>query len=117
MHSASCEIWLDDARDPKTHGWEGARWFKTAEALQAWLEARADWSDVVMSLDHDLGSGRMTGHDLMVWMETQVHEHARRAPKAIDLHTQSPAGKETMRASRNRIYHAKRARERMEQGS
>ena len=101
---AGCEIWLDDERDPKVHGRDGARWFKTAEALQAWLEDLADWSDVAMSLDHDLGSGRMTGYDLMAWMEQQVHEHGRRAPKSIDLHTQNPVGKERMRVARYRIY-------------
>lgn len=105
MTEEHCEIWLDDERDPKDHGWEGARWFKTAEALQAWLEKRTDWSNVTLSLDHDLGLGRMTGYDLMAWMEAQVHERVRSAPDSIALHSQNPSGKERMRAARYRIYH------------
>lgn len=95
-----CEVWLDDERDPEAHGWSGARWFR-----EAWLEKREDWSDIVMSLDHDLGLERMTGYDIIAWIEAQVHENGRCPPKSIDLHTQNTVGKERMRMARDSIYH------------
>lgn len=108
MQPTEVDIWLDDERDPVDHGfYEGALVFKTAEALKTWLEACEDWGHVTMSLDHDLGSGRMTGYDLMVWMEEQVLVNGRNPPFRIYIHSQNPVGREQMRACRYSIYNGR----------
>lgn len=106
----SDDIWLDDERDPADHGFAGALWFKTGEGLIAHLGARGALGGIhTLSLDHDLGFGRMTGYDVIVWIEEYVAGGAE-PPQHINLHTQNPVGKERMRAARASIYRMARSR-------
>ncbi len=102
-------VWLDDERDPRSYGNEGFRWFKTGEALIAWMEENGMESIANISLDHDLGSGRMTGYDVIAWMERQVAD-GKAPPKRIRIHTQNPVGKNRMMAARFSIYKMHRER-------
>lgn len=96
-------IWLDDERDPALWGARGYRWFKTGEALVAWLEENGMDNVGVLDLDHDLGSGRMTGYDVMCWVEQRVADGAK-PPEYINIHTANPSGREQMRRARFAIY-------------
>lgn len=96
------QLWLDDERDPVEHGHAGWTWIKTGEEFVQHL-CTGDLSEVEMSLDHDLGSGRMTGYDVIVWIEREVY-NGRNPPRRINLHTQNPVGRERMRAARSNLY-------------
>jgi hypothetical protein len=96
-------IWLDDERDPDDHGCGGFRWFKTGEGLVSWFEDHGLGDVEILSLDHDLGSGRITGYDVIAWIEQHV-ANGGHAPTRIYIHTQNPVGKERMRAARHSIY-------------
>lgn len=45
-------LWVDDIRDPRDHGYEGATWAKTSQEAVGLL-GTLKWN--VISLDHDLG--------------------------------------------------------------
>lgn len=97
------DLWLDDERDPANFSCQGYVWIKTAEALIAWFEEHGMDAVNNVSLDHDLGSGRMTGYDAITWMENEV-ALGKAPPRRIALHTQNPVGMERMRAVRFKIY-------------
>ncbi len=105
-------IWLDDERDPKDHGWGGALWFCSGEALVTYLTDH-DMSCMSMSLDHDLGDHAstkiMTGYDVMCWIEERVRAGSS-APRSIAIHTQNPVGRARMRAARFSIYQIEETR-------
>ncbi len=103
------DIWLDDERDPTDHGFRGALWFKTGEELIEWIAKHGLAHVTTLSLDHDLGSGRLTGYDVITWIEERVSA-GESPPKRIALHTQNPVGKERMRAARASIYRLAKAR-------
>lgn len=96
-------IWLDDERDPKEFGRSEYLWIKTAEELIQYLDTHGMAHILDLSLDHDLGIGRMTGYDAICWIETQVANGAT-PPRSINLHTQNPVGRAKMHASRAKIY-------------
>jgi len=47
-------LWIDDIRNPKDHGWAGAHWAKTAHEANEIIRTGKVTS---VSFDHDLGAG------------------------------------------------------------
>lgn len=100
-------IWLDDERDPNTHDFANAIWFKTGEDLITWFQQNEMSNVSLISLDHDLGDGRMTGYDVLVWIEEQVMLHEAKPPMCMKIHTQNPVGRDRMNSARHSIYKPK----------
>lgn len=96
-------LWLDDERDPAQHNCAGWEWIKDPGKLIATLQAES-MANTFLSLDHDLGSGVMTGYDVIAWIEQQVLGGGREPPAGIRIHTQNPVGRQNMTAALNSIY-------------
>lgn len=112
-------LYLDDERpNPDPNRWVV---FKTAPALIAYLISLGDdLSEVVMSLDHDLGFCKPcdalfetqdkcvhlgNGYDVLLWLEEQVYTNPNFIPPhRIQIHTANAAAKPNMLAAVENIY-------------
>jgi hypothetical protein len=97
-------LWLDDQRNPATHGAIGAVWVKTYEETIAQLETG---EVTVLSLDHDLTLDQTlgltdhqhTGYDVIVWMEENNVW-----PERVFVHSQNASGRLKMLQAVQRHY-------------
>lgn len=97
------KIFLDDRRPcPSEGGWVLCRW--PAEVI-ALLQAQPNEVERV-SLDHDLGDadqakaeGRreITGYDVVLWVEEQVHTNPNYVPPTLIVHSDNGPGIDRMR--------------------
>jgi hypothetical protein len=92
------KLWLDDVRTPPDAGWV---WVKDAPACIQALQAGVFQH---LSLDHDLGPEEAgTGYAVLCWMEEEVHEGRRVAPRNMVVHSANPVGRGRMIALIARI--------------
>lgn len=77
-------MWLDDLR-PAPEDWVC---FKTANGA---IKALSLFDFEVISLDHDLGDGG-TGYEVLLYIESRVHEDPTWKCPEILLHTANPVG-------------------------
>lgn len=82
------QIWLDDVRNPPDETWLV---FRTAEDLITFLKTNKD-EIACLSLDHDLGEGRMTGYGAISWIEERVVEGLMVPPLKMLIHSANPVG-------------------------
>lgn len=86
------KIYLDDVRECP----EGFELFTTAEQLILFLGTHS-WNDIeVLSLDHDLGEDRMTGYDVLRFIEEEVFRGEKYLPFEILIHSANPVGRSNM---------------------
>lgn len=96
------KLYLDDERKAPP-GWIQCRWPKE---VIAFLE-REEVSEI--SLDHDLSHEKITGMDVLVWLEDQVLNHGFTPPK-INIHTANNAAGYRMEQAKNNIERFANAR-------
>ena len=94
------KIWLDDVR-PLPETWNNSMnsiWYSDAESLirdLRHIHKCFSLSDIaVISLDNDLGEGRLEGYKVLDWLE----ETGADVPFGIHIHTSNPVARERMRA-------------------
>ena len=93
------KIYLDDVREAP----EGWILIRTGESLIAILRAQEGKIEA-LSLDHDLGEGKMSGYEVLKWMEAQVFLYGYKPPKTILIHSDNPVGRKNMKAAIKSIY-------------
>ena len=92
-------LWLDDVRPiPEWMKNSNCIWYNTAEAMIAnmdRLNRLFSLDDIeFISLDNDLGEGRIEGYKVLDWLESlQIF-----IPFGIHIHTSNPVARERMRA-------------------
>ena len=96
-------LWLDDVRNPATHGAIGFVWVKTAEEAIDMLKSGAVQ---FASLDHDLAEEHYpwnceditkcagTGYVVVCWMERNDVW----PPNGVRVHSMNPVGRQRMEA-------------------
>ena len=89
------KFWLDDIRPAP----EGYLWFQTAESLIEMLKNYYNSQPIVdkvveISLDNDLGEGRMEGYKVLDWLESLLIP----VEFGIHIHSANPVARERMRA-------------------
>ena len=98
-------LWLDDVRDPVTHGHIGWLWVKTYEEA---IEAFQKYDVIEASLDHDLGplsaigienDVELSGYDVVKWME----ENNVYPIYGVSVHSMNPIGAKRMKDGLNSI--------------
>lgn len=104
------KIYLDDQR-PAPNGWVRCYWPEEVIALLA----KKNVTEV--SLDHDLGdwtsTSERTGHDVLVWLECEVHDggYQNRPFPKVHIHTANPVAKNQMTAALTAIHKALQAKQ------
>ena len=88
------KFWLDDIRSAP----EGYLWFQTAESLIEMLKNYYNSQPIVdkvveISLDNDLGEGRMEGYQVLDWLESLLIP----VEFSIHIHSANPVARERMR--------------------
>ena len=92
-------LWLDDVRPiPEWMENSNCIWYDTAEAMIANMDRlnRLFSLDEIefISLDNDLGEGRIEGYEVLDWLESlQIPINF-----GIHIHTSNPVARERMRA-------------------
>lgn len=92
-------IWLDDIRPiPEWMRTPDCVWYDTAEdvidTLRRFINLFSLEEIEYISLDNDLGEGRMEGYRVLDWLESlQIP-----IPFGIHIHTSNPVARERMRA-------------------
>ncbi len=89
------KIYLDDERSTP----EGWNRFYTAEELIFFLDddLRSHLDNIeTISLDHDLGDGKKTGYNFLLWLEEKVHEDPTFPIPEIVIHSANPVGRANM---------------------
>ena len=71
------KIFLDDVREAPNASWLR---FITAECLIEFLTVNPQLVIEVLSLDHDLGDGVMSGHDFISWYEEKIYQRELQRP-------------------------------------
>jgi hypothetical protein len=89
------KLFLDDERETP-YGWE--RTCGVADAIS--LLKR---NPVIISLDHDLGEGKGTGYDVLLWIEEQVFTNPTYVLPQIVIHTANPSARQKMLLAVERI--------------
>jgi len=85
------KLWIDDIRRPSAN-WI---WAKSAtEAIRICIDYGLENIELI-SLDHDLGEGMMTGYDFMTWLEERIVVHQDAYPK-VKAHTMNPVGRDNI---------------------
>jgi CheY-like chemotaxis protein len=83
------KLWLDDER-PAPKGW--LRVYTGEEAIN--ILSKGNVTEI--SLDHDLGLGRMTGYDVAKWIEAKAIIGQLPKIERISVHSANPVGKQQM---------------------
>jgi hypothetical protein len=91
------KIFLDDIRNAPDDSWTVVR--TAQEALKLLKEGNVE----VISLDHDLGSGKLTGYDVVKWIEKEVFLKKEYKSPAIQIHSANPVGRQNISAAIKRI--------------
>lgn len=96
-------LWLDDIR-PKPEDIPGYKWlwYTTAEVLiedlkryfNHYTKGLHNWEIDYISLDNDLGEGKMEGYQVLDWLESLLIP----IDFGIHIHTSNPVARERMRA-------------------
>jgi len=94
------KIYLDDIRDPPDNTW---MLFRKAKELMLFIEKYKGEIET-LSLDHDLGEGKLTGYGVLKWIEKKVFLEGYTPPKEILVHSDNPAGRKNMEAAIKSIY-------------
>lgn len=81
-------VWLDDERDP------GKEWVWVKTAHEA-MRLVATGEVIRLSLDHDLGSPKHNGGDVLRWLEEQVFARDFYPPQ-VEIHTMNPVARSWM---------------------
>lgn len=83
------KLYLDDVRTtPK--GWD------RAHTAQECVDLLSTQEYEYVSLDHDLGEDKPTGHDVLVWLEEAVAGNKTFKVPTVFIHTSNPAGRQRM---------------------
>ena len=93
-------LWLDDIRDPASHGYIGWMWVKTAQEAITILASK---NVVEASLDHDLTINQTkedTGYTVVCWME----EHNVWPRDGVRCHSMNPVGRQRIEAVIHKAY-------------
>lgn len=85
------KIYLDDTRPAPDKSWKLVK--TPQEALKLILSGQVEEA----SLDHDLGSGQLTGYDLLKCIEEEVFNN-NFEPPVFHLHSANPVGRKNMYA-------------------
>lgn len=103
MEKIKIGIWLDDIR-PKPENRPGYiwHWYTTTEDMIEDLKRYINWSATgihnweidMISLDNDLGEGRIEGYKVLDWLESLMIP----INFGIHIHTSNPVAREHMRA-------------------
>ena len=86
------KIWLDDIRPAPDKTWIHE---ETAEDMIALMRQILDWGleIEIISLDNDLGKGRMEGYKVLDWLESLMIP----VNFEIHIHSANPVARERMR--------------------
>lgn len=87
------KIFLDDMRKPPDETWAVCR--TAREAIHLLTAGHAE----IISLDHDLGDGVLTGYDVCKWIESQVYFDDSYTPPEMKIHSGNPVGRKNMKAA------------------
>lgn len=98
------DLFLDDERDPKDHGFPEAIWFKNVRDMTIWLERNGLQGVRYISLDHDLGDDQPTGYDMVLILEEMILQDKHPAPKYMYCHSQNPPGRKRIVQALQNIY-------------
>ena len=82
------KLYLDDMRTPPV-GWTLCRWPKDVIECLKTMEVDE------ISLDHDLGDDKITGYDVLTWIEREVHLNNYKPP-IMKVHSANPVARERM---------------------
>jgi hypothetical protein len=93
------KLYLDDEREAP----EG--WIRVHTVPDLIHMVRNSANEVqVISLDHDLGEGELSGYDFLKWLEEEV-AHARiKSISEIHIHSANPAGVKNMQSALQSIH-------------
>ena len=94
------KIFLDDIREAPV-GW--ARTYTAEETIELLANCNVD----EISLDHDLGEGKVEGYRVLTWIEEQIYKNFYTPPK-IRVHSANPAGRKRMEAAAKSIERMRR---------
>ena len=89
------KLFLDDVREAP----EGWTLINTGESLISILQSQGGEEIEALSLDHDLGEGKITGYEVLKWLEAQVFLYGYKPPKKILIHSANPVGRKNMEAA------------------
>ena len=90
------KLYLDDIRAAPDDSWVVAR---TAQDAIKWLKTL---NVEVISLDHDLGAGQLTGYDVVKWIEKEVFTN-KFVPPIILIHSMNNVGRANILAAIDKI--------------
>lgn len=88
------KIWLDDIRERPDKTWH---WYKVPEELVGALPRIWPYIEI-MSLDHDLGEGHLSGYEVVKEIERLVKLEGYVVDFPIRVHSANPVGAQNMRA-------------------
>jgi hypothetical protein len=83
------KIFLDDTRTPP-NGWILCYWPDDV------IELMKTKNVTHISLDHDLGHDKITGYDVLLWLEEKVHYDSNLIIPEITIHSANPVGRKRM---------------------
>jgi hypothetical protein len=83
------KLYLDDIRTPPV-GWTLCRWPNDV------IEYLKTMKVEEISLDHDLGDDRITGYDVLTWIEREVYLNNYKPP-IMKVHSANPVARERMK--------------------
>lgn len=90
------KIFVDDIRTATDDSWKVVR--TAPEAIEALKTGKVE----VISLDHDLGENKLTGYDIIKWIEKEVFTN-NFEPPIILVHSMNSVGKNNIKAAIKRI--------------
>lgn len=96
------KLWLDDER-PAPEGWHKCETPGEATSLLDFARGPGQEPVTEVSLDHDLGLARLTGYDVLVWIEHEVYHNNYRPPKML-VHSANSIGAQRMHAAITQIW-------------
>lgn len=82
-------IYVDDMRD-KPDGYDSV--FRSGEGFLSWLDGHGDTEITMLSLDHDMGCGRMDGYGLVKRLAVTPNR-----VREVSIHSMNPVGARNMR--------------------
>jgi len=91
------KIYLDDERYPPIG------WIRTKN-VNSTITLLKTGRVVSLSLDHDLGTNKECGYDVLLWIEEQVFTNKTyKLPNNIYIHTANPSARKKMDLALNKI--------------
>jgi len=96
------KLFLDDERQVPDNSWLKVKTVK--DAINFLKNNIVD----IISLDHDLGTDKECGYDVLLWIEEQVFTNSNFVLPEIKIHTANPSARIKMKLALKRItkkYH------------